>query len=165
MAAMSKFTERLGVIPVLLLGSGLFAIGLLAGQHIVNNWWPFDVSRLDLVRATALDRADPAALLASANVDIILAFLAVILVAVTGLALPLAYILNRRFLRNKSPLTETTPSFMVTLRQSMWVGLWVSFCVWLQMNRVLGVAVAGLTAVVLILFEVLLQIRTRAASL
>ena len=60
MAAMSKFTGRLGVMPLLLLGGGLFAIGLLAGQHIINYWWPFDVSRLDLVRATALDRADPA---------------------------------------------------------------------------------------------------------
>lgn len=162
---MANLTKRLGVMPILLLGSGLFAIGLLAGQHIINNWWPFDVSRLDLVRATALDRADPASLLAAANVDIILAFLAVILVAVTGLALPLAYILNRRFLRSHFPSGETAPSFMVTLRQSMWVGMWVSFCVWLQMNRVLGVAVASLAAVVLIMFEVLLQVRTRATTL
>ncbi len=85
--AMTKFAERLGVIPVLLLGGSLFATGLLAAQHIINNWWPFDVARLDLVRATALDRADPASLLEAANVDIILAFLAIVLVAVTGPAL------------------------------------------------------------------------------
>jgi hypothetical protein len=162
---MSKFTERLGVMPILLLGSGLFAIGLLAGQHIVNNWWPFNVSRLDLVRATALDRTDSAALLEAANVDIILAFLAVILVAVTGLVMPLTFILNRRFLRSKSPFGIANPPFMVTLRQSMWVGLWATFCVWLQMNRLLSIALAFLIAVVLIMFELLLHIRTRAADL
>jgi hypothetical protein len=162
---MSKITERLGAAPVLLLGSGLFVVGLLSGQHIVNNWWPFDVSRLDLVRATALDRADPAALLEAANVDIILAFLAVILVAVTGLALPLAFILNRRFLRGKSAFGSPTPSFMVTLRQAMWFGLWASFCVWLQMTRMLSIPVAVLVAVVLIMFELLLHIRTRTADL
>ncbi|MCB9422143.1 MAG: hypothetical protein H6667_20240 [Ardenticatenaceae bacterium] len=162
---MSKFTERLGAMPILLLGSGLFVIGLMTGQHIINNWWPFDVSRLDLVRATALDRADSAALLEAANVDIILAFLAVILVAITGLALPLAFILNRRFLRNKSAFGIGTPSFMVTLRQAMWVGTWAAFCTWLQMNRLLSVALAALVAVVLILFELMLNIRTKAADL
>ena len=165
MTAMSKFKDQLGVMPILLLGSGLFVVGLLAGQHIINNWWPFDVSRLDLVRATALDRADSTALLEAANVDIILAFLAVILVSVTGLALPLAFILNRRFLRGKSPFGIADPSFLVTLRQSMWVGLWTTFCVWLQMNRLLSIALAVLVAVVLVMFELLLHIRTRAADL
>ncbi len=161
--SMTKFAERLGVIPILLLGGSLFATGLLAGQHIINNWWPFDVSRLDLVRATALDRADPASLLEAANVDIIMAFLAIVLVTVTGLALPLTYILNRRSLRQQS---ETpTPSFMVTLRQAMWAGLWVAFCVWLQMNRVLSIPVAALVAVVLVMFEVLLKVRTRASEM
>lgn len=163
MIRMTKFAERLGVIPVLLLGGSLFATGLLAGQHIINNWWPFDVSRLDLVRATALDRADPASLLEAVNVDIILAFLAIVLVAVTGLALPLTYILNRRSLRSRSQ--ADVPSFMVTLRQAMWVGFWVAFCVWLQMNRVLSFPVAALVAIVLVMFEVLLQVRTRAAEI
>jgi hypothetical protein len=54
---------------------------------------------------------------------------------------------------------------MITLRQSMWVGLWVTFCVWLQMNRLLSIALAVLVAVVLIMFELLLHIRTRAADL
>lgn len=160
---MTKFAERLGVIPVLLLGGSLFAMGLLSGQHIINNWWPFDVSRLDLVRATALDRADPASLLEAANVDIIMAFLAIVLVATTGLALPLAYILNRRSLRRRSE--TAAPSFMVTLRQAMWVGLWVAFCVWLQMNRVLSIPVSALVAIVLVMFEVLLQVRTRASEM
>jgi hypothetical protein len=165
MTAMSKFTGRLGVMPLLLLGGGLFVIGLLAGQHIINNWWPFDVSRLDLVRATALDRVDSTAILEAANFDIILAFLAVIMVTVTGLTLPLVFILNRRFLRGKSPFGIANPSFVITLRQSMWVGLWTTFCIWLQMNRLLSAALAVLVAVVLIMFELLLHIRTRAADL
>lgn len=159
---MKRYVDRLGVLPFLLLGSGLAFIGLLAMRHIIDNWWPFDVSRLDLIRSVALDRADSTMLLEAANFEIIFALLAVVLVTVTGLALPLAYILNRRFLRRSSQ--PASPAFMVTLRQAMWVGLWGAFCVWLQMNRVLGVAVAGLAAVVLILFELLLQIRTHAAE-
>jgi hypothetical protein len=163
--AMGKYTNRLGVSPFLALGGGLFALGLLALGHIVNNWWPFDVSRLDLVRATALDRADSASLMQAANAEIILAFLALILVVVTGLTLPLAYILNRRFLRGSHrPGRPDAPPFMSTLRQAMWVGLWAAFCVWLQMNRSLGLAVAALAAVVLMLFEALLHVRTRAAD-
>jgi hypothetical protein len=159
---MSKFVERLGVIPFLLLGLTLFVLGLLALNHIVDNWWPFDVQRLDLVRDTALDRAEAALLLEAANTEIILAFLAAVVVAATGLALPLAFFLNQRFGRPGEPHT-VSPAFLVVLRQSMWVGAWVAFCVWLQMNRTLGLAVAGLVAAVLALFEILLQVRTRAA--
>lgn len=90
---MSKTMSRLGVIPSLLLGAALLAVGLLALTHIVDNWWPFNVERLDLVRATAQERAEAALLLDAANVEIVLAFLGSSLVAVTGLVLPLAYIL------------------------------------------------------------------------
>jgi hypothetical protein len=165
MTSMRKYAGRMGVAPILLLGGGLFAIGLLAGQHIINNWWPFDVTRLDLVRATALDRVDSASLLEAANVDIIAAFLAVVLVGVTGLALPLTYILNRRFLRSNSQSNSDAPPFWVILRQSMWVGLWASFCIWLQMDRLLSVSVAVLVAVVLIMFELLLHIRTQTSEM
>jgi len=162
---MRKTMSRLGVIPSLLLGAALLAIGLLALNHIVDNWWPFDVERLDLVRATALGRAEAALLLDAANVQIVLAFLGSALVAVTGLVLPFGYILNRRFKRNPDAGSEAdaAPAFLVTLRQSMWVGLWVAFCLWLQMNRSLGIAVAALVAAVLVMFEVLLQVRARAA--
>lgn len=150
---------ELGVFPSLLLGAGLFFIGFLALNYIVNSWWPFDVGRLDLVRATALNRADAALLLDSANPQILGAFLGTVLLTVTGLVLPLASFLNKRFVPSRPP------TYFVVLRQSMWVGLWVAFCVWLQMNRTLGLAVAGLVAVVLIMFEGLLQVRTRAANI
>ena len=117
-----------------------------------------DVGRLDLIRSTALDRANATTLLRSANLEIVFAFLAAVLITVTGLALPIAYILNRRFSRSPSQ------SFLVVLRQAMWVGLWASFCTWLQMHRSLGLGVALLSAIVLVVVEMLLQVRTRAAA-
>jgi hypothetical protein len=157
---MKETIDRLGIMPFLLLGAGLLLLGVLAASHIVDNFWPFDVSRLDLVRATALDRVDASSILDAGNSEILLALLASVMVAATGLVMPLVYFLNRRF-----GAEETTASFLVVARQAMWFGLWLAFCVWLQMNRSLGVLIAGLVAVVLVMFEILLQVRGRAASL
>lgn len=151
--------QKLGVIPSLLLGLGLIFIGLTGMNYVVNSWWPFDVTRLDLVRDVALDRADPTLLVEAANFEIILAFLGTVLITFTGISLPLMYVLNKRF-----SLT-LHPRFLVTLRQAMWVGFWAAFCIWLQMNRAFGIAIALLAAAVLILFEVLLQVRTRATTI
>lgn len=146
---------------MLILGLGLLALGLLTMNHIVDRWWPFDVARLDLVRATALGVAEAGSLMGAANNEAIFAFLAAIMLAVTGICLPIIYFLNKRFGTQRA---TAVPEFLVVLRQSMWVGLWATFCVWLQMNRLLGFAIAILVAVVFILFEFLLQIRTRTAS-
>ncbi len=159
---MKGFLTRLGVIPSLLFGLSLLGLGLLTLNHIVDNWWPFDVERLDLVRATAQGTIDAPTLMAAANSEIILAFLAAVLVAVTGLVLPFVFFLNKRF-GGTSP--NQTPGFLLTLRQAMWVGLWIAFCTWLQMNRTLGIAIVILVAVVFILFEFLLQVRTRATQM
>jgi len=156
---MRDVVRRLGAIPFVLLGVGLVFLGLLALNHIVNNFWPFDVERLDLIRATARMQVDAAALLEAANLEILLAFLAAVMVAVTGLVLPLVYYLNKRL-----RASDQLPSFLLVLRQAMWVGIWVAFCVWLQMNRTLGLAVVLLVAAVLAMFEILLQVRTRASS-
>ena len=155
-----------GFISSLVLGILLFIIGLLAMEYITNSWWPIDINRLDLVRATAQDRVDAASLLEAANFEIILAFLATVLTAVTGLALPIAYLLNQRFadFTDRRFGQVESSRLMVALRQAMGVGLWVAFCFWLQMNRSFGLAVALLVATVLILFEILLQIRSRAAQ-
>jgi len=158
--------DRFNFISSLVLGALLVAIGLLAMEYVINNWWPIDINRLDLVRAAAQDRTDAASLLEAANFEIILVFLATVLTAVTGLILPISYLLNRRFAaytdRRFGKLENSR--LLVSLRQSMAAGIWVAFCLWLQMNRSLGLAVALLVAVVLILFEVLLQIRSRAAQ-
>lgn len=153
---MKAIVQRLGIVPYLSLGLGLLALGLMAMNHAMDNWWPFDVARLDLVRATALDQVDPAALMESANYDIIFAFLCAVIATATGVSLPIIYFLNKRF-------AGDPPHFLVVLRQSMWIGFWVSFCLYLQMNRMLGVAVALLVAAVLILFEFIVQVRTKAS--
>lgn len=160
--AMRNFARRLGVLPVLALSAGLVALGLLAVNRVVNTMWPFDVNRIELVRATAQQRVDAAMLLAAANNEIILAFLASVVVAVAGLFMPLAYYLNKRL--NPPHLRDQPPSILAVLRQSLYAGLWVAFCLWLQMNRTLGLAVAALMAGVFVLFELLLQIRARAAA-
>lgn len=157
---MGESFQRLGVFPYLLLGLGLLALGLLASNHIVNNFWPFDVTRLDLVRASALDGANAAAMLEAANGQIVMAFLASVMLSVTGLAMPVASYMNIRFGRSG----EGAPA-LVVVRQALWAGLWVAFCVWLQMNRTLSPGVALLVAAVLTTFEVLLQIRRRASSI
>jgi len=158
--------ERFGFVASLVVGVLLVALGLLAMEYVVNNWWPFDINRLDLVRAAAQDRADAPALLEAANLEIILVFLATVLTAVTGVILPISYLLNRRFAHftNRRFGETDTSRLLVAVRQSMAVGFWVAFCLWLQMNRSFGLAVALLVAAVLILFEVLLQIRSRAAQ-
>jgi len=125
------------------------------------------VVRLDLVRSTAQGQVEAASILEAANQEIIFAFLGAVLITVTGLALPLAYFVNKRFSRYLDSRSGRSlpPQFHVTLRQAMWVGIWFAFCVWLQMNRALGPAVAALVAGVLILFEIMLQIRARASSI
>jgi hypothetical protein len=156
---MEKLTSRFAVMPYLLIGVSLLLLGVAAINHIMNNLWPIDVTRLDLIRSIAQDQAEPAQLLVAVNNEFIVAFLASVLVAVTGLSLPLAYYLNKRFGRSGSQ------RFLVVLRQAMWVGIWVAFCVWLQMNRSLGIGIALLVAGVLVTIEVLLQIRTKAAEI
>lgn len=157
---MQRLVRRLGVIPVLLLSIGLFVLGVLAVDRIVNTMWLFDVERVELARAVVLQRADAAALLAAANREVLLAFLASVIVAVTGMAMVPVYYMNKRF--NPPGYRDQPPVFLTVIRQSLFVGLWAAFCLWLQMNRTFGVAVAVLAAAVLILFELVLQIRERA---
>lgn len=159
---MQRIFHRMGILPTLVLSVGLTALGFLAANRLMNTRWPFDVQQVELVRATAEQRVDAAMLLAAADNEVLIAFLACVVVAMTGLALPLAYILNKRF--GPARGTNTTPSMMATLRVGLWFGLWAAFCVWLQMNRTLGIAVAALAAAVLILFELLLQIRAHASA-
>jgi len=150
---MQRFTTRLGAMPYLIFGAGLFVVGLLALYHITSNIWPYDPQqRLDLTRALALDQASSTMLLEAADVEWIFSFLAVVLVSVTGLTLPLVYVLNKRF-------GKKADHYLIVLRQSMWIGFWVAFCVWLQMQRALTVAAVLLLAGVLLLFELLLQLR------
>ena len=159
---MQRFVHRLGVVPVLILSVGLLLLGALAIDRVVNTLWLFDVTRIDLARAVVQQRADAPTLLAAANGEILVAFLASVIVAFTGLAMVPMYYVNKRF--NPPGFRDQPPVFLSVLRQSLFVGLWAAFCVWLQMNRTFGLAVAVLAAAVLVLFEIVLQIRNRASA-
>lgn len=145
---------NLGVWPSFILGSGLFVVGVLTLNHIVNQWWLFDVSRIDLLRGVSTDTIQADSLLEASNLEILGAFLGTVLLTITGIVLPLAFVLNKQFVGEE-------PNLFVLLRQAMWVGTWVTFCLWLQMHRTFGIAIAGLVAVVFVLLETLLQIRSR----
>lgn len=76
--------------------------------------------------------------------------------ALTGTVLPAVAFLNRRF-----PSTPpATPG--VILRQSLWIGIYGPTLAWLQIGRVLTVALTILLAIGLILIEVLLRLRERS---
>jgi len=64
-------------------------------------------------------------------------FFAFLTTAATGTALPFVWLLHRRFDRAAA---GAHPS--VLLRQAMLLGLYVSLCAWLQINRSLGLGLA-----------------------
>lgn len=155
---MRTFLHKLGVFPYLFLGVGLVVLGLLSLNHLLDNIWLFDTGRLDIVRLVAQGQANPQILLEAAYIEVIVAFLGGISVVTVGLSLPLVYFLNYRFIPQRT-------NFFVIFRQAMWLGFWVAFCVWLQMNRTLGIAIILLVAAVFVLFEILLHIRTHTAAI
>ena len=116
--------KRLRIIPIIGLGLVIALVGFLALLHIINSWWPFDVARLDLVRATPQDQAEAALMLEAGNLEILLTFLASITAIVTGLALPITYYLNLRFSKARYPRV------LLVLRQSIWACAWVAFFFW-----------------------------------
>lgn len=81
-------------------------------------------------------------------------FFVFLYLAVTGTALPFVRFLNIRFARAAYP-----PSAGVILRQSIWVGLFVVACAWLQIPRVLNPVIAFFLALSLVAIEVFLHVR------
>jgi hypothetical protein len=81
--------------------------------------------------------------------------------AVTGTVLPFVRFLNIRFSRDR----HTLPSSGVILRQSIWIGLFVVACAWLQIPRVLNTVIAFFLALSLIVIEVFLRIREQEQRL
>lgn len=81
-------------------------------------------------------------------------FFVCLYLAVTGTVLPFVRFLNLRFARADDP-----PSANVILRQSIWFGLFVVACAWLQIPRVLNPVIAFFLALSLIVIEFLLNIR------
>lgn len=82
-------------------------------------------------------------------------FFVFLYLAVTGTVLPFVRYLNARFGRAEDGL----PAMGVVLRQSIWVGLFVVACAWLQIPRVLNPVIALILALSLIVIEWFLHMR------
>jgi hypothetical protein len=75
--------------------------------------------------------------------------------AVTGTTLPFIWLLHRRFVAEAAPAA-------VLMRQSLWLGLFATVLVWLQINRNLTLPVALLLAAGLAAVEWLLRLVERS---
>lgn len=83
-------------------------------------------------------------------------FFFLLTLALSGLALPFVYFINRRF--PSSPPVEGS----VILREAMWFGVYGSLLSWLQLGRVLTSGLAVVLAVGLVLVEYLLRLGERS---
>lgn len=82
-------------------------------------------------------------------------FFLLISMAVTCTVLPFVRYFNVRL----TPLHRELPPSGVIIRQSVWVGLYVAICAWLQIPRVLSLPAATLLAIAFIGVEVFLRAR------
>ena len=80
-------------------------------------------------------------------------FFFLLIIAVTGTALPFVWLLHKRF--------GPAPS-AVLLRQALWVALFASLGVWLQINRALTRSLALLLGIGFILVEWFLRLLERS---
>ncbi|MEP6985299.1 MAG: hypothetical protein ABI970_06870 [Chloroflexota bacterium] len=82
-------------------------------------------------------------------------FFLLLQIAVTGTVLPFVRYLNVRF----TPISAELPPGGVIVRQSIWIGLFVVTCSWLEIPRVLSLPTGFLVALVFIVIEVFLRSR------
>jgi hypothetical protein len=87
-------------------------------------------------------------------------FFVLLLIAVSGLAMPIVRYLNVRF----TPLDREVPPAGVIVRQSVWMGLWVVVCAWLQIPRLLTLPIAVFILLALLIIEGFLRNREWAAE-
>lgn len=87
-------------------------------------------------------------------------FFVLLHVAVTGTVIPLVRFLNVRF----TPMERELPPGGVIVRQSIWVGLFVVMCFWLQIPRVLSWPIVFFLALIFVVVEVFLRSREVASE-
>ncbi len=87
-------------------------------------------------------------------------FFVLVLIAVSGTAMPIVRYLNVRF----TPLEQDVPPAGVIVRQSVWMGLFAVTCAWLQIPRLLSLPLAALIAAILIGIEVFIRSREISAE-
>jgi len=83
-------------------------------------------------------------------------FFFLVVLALTGTVLPATAFLNRRF-PSTPPATST-----VVVRQALWVGIYGASLSWLQIGRVLTLALGVLLFVGFVLIEFLLRLSERS---
>ena len=79
-------------------------------------------------------------------------FFALIVIAFTGTALPVSYLLNQRLLSNGAG---------VVARQAVWVGIYFAILAWLQIARILNFSVGLWFVLGFLGLEYLTQLRER----
>ncbi len=82
-------------------------------------------------------------------------FFVLLHIAVTGTVMPFVRYLNIRL----TPITRPLPSGGVIVRQSVWIGIFVVTCAWLQIPRVLTVPIMFFLALAFGVIEVFLRSR------
>ncbi len=87
-------------------------------------------------------------------------FFILLQIAVSGTALPFVRFLNVRF----TPVDAELPPGGVIVRQSVWVGLFVVTCAWMQIPRALSLPIMFFMALVFIVIEVFLRFREIASE-
>ena len=83
-------------------------------------------------------------------------FFFLLMLALSGSALPVVAFLNRRF---PGPVPATGA---VVVRQAVWVGIYGNVIAWLQLGRVLNPALAFFLAAGFVLIELLLRLREKS---
>ena len=84
------------------------------------------------------------------------AFFVLMLMAITGTALPIVYFFHRRFPGEK----PVEPNVIV--RQALWFGVYGATLAWLQLGRLVTVYVIAGLAVALLAIEYLIRLREKA---
>lgn len=82
------------------------------------------------------------------------AFFALLVVGVTGAALPITYLLNARFASREKPFP-----LAAVARQATWAGVFVAMLAWLLIGRVLNLTLAIWLGLGLVGIEILLRLR------
>jgi hypothetical protein len=78
-------------------------------------------------------------------------FFALIVIALTGTALPISYLINNTFSTDLRPAT--------VLRESLWVGVYGAAMTWLQLGRILNFSLGLWLAVGIVIIEYLMRWR------
>jgi hypothetical protein len=82
-------------------------------------------------------------------------FFALIVMAFTGSALPVTFLVNQRLLSNETH---------VVTRQALWVGIYAALLAWLQIGDILNFSVALWLVLGFLAVEFLFQLRKRPAK-